>query len=381
VRTWADISGATNAGIMAWAESQAWVGAMAACSQDAQWHAEGDVWTHTKMVCAELERLAEWNALDRPAQIKLLLTGLFHDSGKPATTALDPESGRTRSPKHALVGTEIARRVLRELGCPLVQREEIAALVRYHGRPPYLLKQLKPDLEVISLSWLLNNHLLYLFALADTRGREAKEMTRPEENLHLWKLVAEENRCLDQPYPFANDQARFLFYREKLSSLHYVPHEDYRCTATLMSGLPGAGKDTWLAANAADRPVVALDAVREELEVAATDNQGEVIQAASEQCRVHLRAGRNFALNATNITRQMRQRWIGLFADYQARIEMVYLEPPLATLFTQNKRRLHPVPEKVILRLIDRLEPPTVTECHHLILQEFRAKKVADSKT
>jgi putative nucleotidyltransferase with HDIG domain len=84
---------------------------MAACNQDAQWHAEGDVWTHTKMVCAELEQLADWPSLDRTAQLKLLFTALFHDSGKPATTVLEPETGRTRSPKHALVGAEIARRV------------------------------------------------------------------------------------------------------------------------------------------------------------------------------------------------------------------------------------------------------------------------------
>src|SRR5882757_629363 len=111
---------------------------MAACQQDAQWHAEGDVWTHTKMVCAELERLAEWTALDRLSQIKLLFVALFHDSGKPATTAIDPETGRTRSPKHALVGAEIARRVLRKLECDLQTREEIVSLIRYHGRPPFL---------------------------------------------------------------------------------------------------------------------------------------------------------------------------------------------------------------------------------------------------
>jgi hypothetical protein len=31
--------------------------------------------------------------------------------------------------------------------------------------------------------------------IADTRGRTTTEMGRPEENLHLWKLVAEENGC------------------------------------------------------------------------------------------------------------------------------------------------------------------------------------------
>ncbi len=365
---WSDITRATNAEILAWAEARPWARAMAACQQDAQWHAEGDVWTHTRMVCAELERLADWPSLDRAAQLRLFFTALFHDAGKPATTVIDPDTGRTRSPKHALAGTEIARRVLRELECDLVTREEIAALVRFHGRPPFLLEKEKPEHEVISLSWQVNNRLLYLFALADTRGRQAKEMTRPEENLHLWKLVAEERGCFAGPYPFVNDHARFLFYRDQLSSLHYTPHEDYRCTVTLMSGLPGAGKDTWLAQHRPGLPVVSLDAVRVGLDVDATDNQGTVIQTAREQCREQLRAGRDFAFNATNLTRLMRGRWIELFADYAARIEIVYLEPPLPTVLARNRSRPRPVPEQVVLRLAERLEPPDRTEAHALTL-------------
>jgi predicted kinase len=33
--------------------------------------------------------------------------------------------------------------------------------------------------------------------------------------------------------------------------------------------------------------------------------------------------GRSFAFNATNLLRQTRRRWIDLFADYEARIEVV----------------------------------------------------------
>lgn len=368
---WSDIIRATNAQILTWAEAQPWARAMATCQQDAQWHAEGDVWTHTRMVCAELERLTDWPSLDRATQLNLLFTALFHDAGKPATTVLDPDTGRIRSPRHALAGAEIARRMLRELECGLVTREEIAGLVRFHGRPPFLLEKEGPEHEVISLSWQVNNRLLYLFALADTRGRQAKEMARPEENLDLWKLVAEERGCFDRPYPFVNNHARFLFYRDQLSSLHYMPHEDYRCMVTLMSGLPGAGKDTWLARHRPGVPVVSLDAIRSELDVDAMDNQGTVIQSAREQCREHLRAGRDFAFNATNITRQMRGRWIELFADYNARVEIVYLEPPLRTILMHNQRRTNPVPEKVIEQLLERLEPPTITECHALIIAEL----------
>ena len=141
----------------------------------------------------------------------------------------------------------------------------------------------------------------------------------------------------------------------------------YRCAVTLMSGLPGAGKDTWLSQNRAGLPVVALDAIRDVQEVDATDNQGKVIQTAREQCRAHLRAREDFAFNATNITRQMRQRWIELFADYDARIQIVYIEPPLATILAQNRRRANPVPENVVLRLLEKLEPPTAAECHDLV--------------
>jgi putative nucleotidyltransferase with HDIG domain len=368
MQTWKEIEGASVAEIVGWAESQSWACKMARCEQDSGWHAEGDVWNHTKMVCAELERLEEWRSLDRQAQMKLVFTALLHDSGKPRTTAIDPETGRTRSPKHAVVGAEIARGVLRDLGCGLEMREEIVALVRYHGRPPYLLEKEKPEHEVISTSCALSNRLLYLFALADTRGRSTNEMSRPEDNLHLWKLLCEEHRCFESRYAFANDQARFLFFRGELSSLFYTPHEDYRCTVTMMAGLPGAGKDTWLSIHRPGTPVVSLDAVRSELEIDATENQGEVIQEAREQCREHLRARRDFAFNATNTTQLTRRRWIDLFADYGARVEVVYIEPPLATISEQNRQRVEPVPTTVINRLTEKLEPPSIKEAHGLKL-------------
>jgi predicted kinase len=368
MKTWNEAKLVSIDEILAWAGTQPWAKRMAECPQDAEWHAEGDVWTHTRMVVAEVERLPEWLSLDREAQLKLLFTALFHDAGKPCTTGIDPVTGRTRSPKHALAGMELGRTVLRDLGCDLVFREEIASLIRYHGRPPYLLEKSDPAHEIISLSWLVNHRLLYLFALADTRGRRTREMSRPEEHIHLWKMVAEENGCLDRPYAFANDHARFLFYREALSSLHYAPHESYRCTVTLLSGLPGAGKDSWLARHRPGLPVVSLDDLRADLGAEATDNQGEVVQHAREACREHLRAGRDFAFNATNTVRRTRKRWVDLFADYDARVELVYLEPPLPVILGRNERRAKPVPKQVIERLVERLEPPTWAEAHSVTL-------------
>ena len=117
-------------------------------------------------------------------------------------------------------------------------------------------------------------------------------------------------------------------------------------------------------------PVVSLDDLRDELEVEATDDQGRVIQAARERCREHLRARTDFAFNATNTVPQTRKRWIDLFADYGARTEVVYLEPPLPVILERNARRQQRVPRSVIHRLLEKTEPPTWAEAHSVSLFE-----------
>lgn len=101
---------------------------------------------------------------------------------------------------------------------------------------------------------------------------------------------------------------------------------------TVISGLPGSGKDRWLGRNRLELPVIALDDIRGDLDVEPTDDPGQVAQVARQRCREYLGAGTSFAFNATNTVKQTRGRWIDLFADYNARIEIVYVEPPLERL-------------------------------------------------
>lgn len=367
---WEQLKTSTLDDITAWAELQPWCQAMADCPQDAEWHSEGDVWTHTKMVLGQLPELAEWPSLAPHEQVVLIFTALFHDVAKPLTSEIDPETGRVRSPKHAVKGEHVARSVLRDLGCDLQTREEISRMVRYHGRPAFLLEREEPTHEVVRLSWLVNNRLLYLFAMADTRGRDTDSMPRPEENLHFWKLMAEEADCYNQPYPFPTDHARFIFFRQREPNRNYVPHEDFACTVTMMAGLPGSGKDTWLSRNRGNLPTVSLDDIRADLGVDPTDNQGQVAQEAQQRCRAFLRAGTSFAFNATNTTRQTRGRWLDLCTGYNARIEIVYIEPAFETLLRQNQARNKTVPEPVIRRLAEKCEPPTWIECHQLVMSD-----------
>ncbi|MEW4452168.1 AAA family ATPase [Bremerella sp. JC817] len=363
---WQELQHASLDRLIGWAETQPWCRAMAECAQDAQWHAEGDVWTHTQMVLRQLEELEAWPTIGSHDRTVLKFTALFHDVAKPLTTRLDELTGRITSPKHAVKGEHVARAVLRELGCDVMTREAICRLVRYHGRPVFLTERDDPQHEVVRLSWMVNNRLLYWFALADSRGRDTDSMSRPEENLDLWQLAAEEVNCFDQPYPFVSDHARFTFLRAAEPNLYYVPHEQFRCRVTLMAGLPGSGKDTWIQRHREDWPVVSLDDLRQELEIDPTENQGVVAQAAQERCRELLRAGTSFVFNATNTMRQTRGRWLDLFASYDAHVEIIYLEPDFREILRQNRARTQRVPESVIHRLAERCEPPTWWECHRL---------------
>jgi len=132
--------------------------------------------------------------------------------------------------------------------------------------------------------------------------------------------------CFEKPYQFGIDHARFVFFRQKEPNLHYVPQEEFSCNVTLLSGLPGSGKDSWLKKHRNDLPILSLDDVRKELDIAPTDNQGKVAQLAKERRREHLRNRVPFAFNAINTMKLTRTRWIDLFADYNARIEIVYVE-------------------------------------------------------
>jgi predicted kinase len=87
-----------------------------------------------------------------------------------------------------------------------------------------------------------------------------------------------------------------------------------------------------------------------------------------------LRVGTSFAFNATNILRQTRGRWIDLFADYNARIELVWIEPSFERLLRQNGSRKDSVPEQVVRKLAAKCEPPTWTEGHGLLMIDGEAQ-------
>ena len=322
------------------------------------------------MVIEALTTLEEWRLLPAEERTLLFASALLHDVGKPACTQID-EMGKITSKGHARKGEHIARRILwsgDELPAPLplLPRETIAGLVRLHGLPLQFLDKSDPERAVIAASQSIRMDHVALLAEADVHGRICEDKAELLARVTLFREFCQELRCYRTPRSFATPYSRFVYFQNTTGDPNYNAYDTTTFEIILLSGLPGAGKDTWLQENIPQRPVISLDSIRKELHISPEETQGKVVQLAKERARQFMRQQQSFVWNATNITRLMRQQLVDLFISYGARIRIVYIDAPLAIIFKRNRTRQDYVPEHVIDKLIDKLEPPDPTEAHEV---------------
>ncbi len=371
---------------IAWDAADALIGIpsfrkMKSTPQDPVYHGEGDVYTHTRMVCRELIRLPAFGALPPRQKSELFLAALLHDVGKSETTRR--ENGRWTSPRHAETGAQIARAFLwRDCGLcgdpdAVSFRETVCALIRRHMLPVRLAERgeepegedgterlLRGIASVGELARDFSWHLLCLLAEADIAGRTADDVEEGKEKIGLCRMAAEDAGCLSAPFAFADAHTK----RAYLSGRNVLPDQnlfdDTSVEAVMMAGLPGTGKDTWIRARLPGLPMISLDAIRKELRISPTDgdSQGKVFQEAQERARDLLRREEPFVFNATNLTEDIRRKWIGLFERYGARVRVVYLETEWENRIARNAARREAVPESVVDRMLEKTALPMPAE-------------------
>ncbi len=346
-----------------------WIRQLEGVPQDPIHHGEGDVATHTRMAAEALAGLPQWRARSAEERVRLFAAVLLHDVAKPGCTRIE-QDGRITASGHSRAGDLITRRLLWEMGAPIAWREHVAALVRHHQVPFWALE--RPDLERIAfrVSLLARNDDLALLATADLLGRICTDTDEILENIALYQEYCVELNCLTAPRRFPSDHARFTYFRTPGADPNYAAYDDTRLTVTVLSGLPGVGKDYWIAQHRPDLPVVSLDELRQQLGVDPADDQGSVVAAAYQAAREYLRAGTPFVWNATNVSRRLRERCVSLIASYRGRVELVALEAPPEVIRARNAARPNPVPEAVLDRLVRRWETPDPTEAHTVLWVE-----------
>lgn len=158
------------------------VAAMEGCEQSPEFHPEGDVYTHTKIM---LELLQETSGLDTHPLLPWIV--LLHDVAKPAVAGLD-EKGIFRFPGHDKKGAEISEDILRRLRFSSKQAETITTSIRYHMQLKDVKKMRKSTLRRILLRPTIDLELELhrLDCLASHRGLDVYEFL-VEEKMRLEK--------------------------------------------------------------------------------------------------------------------------------------------------------------------------------------------------
>ncbi len=150
--------------------------------QDPEWHPEGDVFVHTRLVVDRARELID--DLPYPRQVTVMLAALAHDFGKPSTTEF--LEGRWRSRGHEEAGVLPTEEFLDRLNIHTLDgynvRAQVVALVRDHLKPGEFYKKRDEvgDGAFRRLARKCELDLLYRVAKADSLGRNAEWVPREE---------------------------------------------------------------------------------------------------------------------------------------------------------------------------------------------------------
>ncbi len=342
--------------------------ALSKTPQDPAHHGEGDILTHTRMVCRALWEDKAFQALDARERALLFSSALLHDIGKIKTTRV--EAGSVISPNHARTGSSLIRETLWSQmdlcgdGPSQSFRETLCALVRWHMLPMHLADAPDAPLrarKAASLGELLplfTWRKLLLLARTDALGRVCADRAELLEKVELALLTAEESGCLGGPWPFPDAHTRRAYLSGRRLSPSYSLYDDSWGEVLIMCGLPGTGKDYWLRHEHPELPCVSLDDIRRSWGVAPEKPQGAVAAEAKARARAYLRKRQSFAWNATSLTPDTRAGVVTLCEAYGARVKIVYLETREPVRQHRNAERKHPVPEHATRAMLSKLTPP-----------------------
>lgn len=370
---------------------------LAVTEQDPIWHAEGNVSIHTARVLEEIRHAPDYAERGPETKLILQLAAIFHDIGKPLTTRRKEIDGRERviSPRHADAGRNYLCLRLAALGLPWEIEERVLALTAFHHHPRRLVEDDAAPARWRLLARQCSPELLYALENADLRGRSCPDLEVQLEIVELFRMRCGELGIWSNSDPWSDWREAFeSAFADRAPAFRQHAFEaavkdaeggiiqsaeeglarawqlkDPAPELLLLWGPSGSGKSEWIRRHGAGATVVSLDELREELTGKREDQSmnGQVLQAARERLKRHLRKGDRVIFDATNLRRELRGPLLSLGLDYGARTGIVVLRTALPELEARNRKRLHPVPLAVLERQCAKLEWPGADEAHHLI--------------
>lgn len=381
--------------------------------QDPQWHAEGDVATHTRMVIEEVQAQLEVESLDLDPWGLLIvqLGALLHDIAKPLTTVRREHHGQERvlAPRHAQRGADwLGWRIL-ELGLPHPQARALLELVRLHHEPKFLIIKDAPASHFMRLMRQASMRMLYILELGDMRGRRCDDQQEQVELIELFRLAAQEYSSFDEPKaleafiaPLAEalkDEPASFIERAIMEGLwdleagtiythgealarSYQAKERFM-HVTLMCGPSASGKSTWVEQQASlGAEVISMDELRAKLGKDTSDQSqnAQVFAMAREQLKEGLRAQRDIIWDSTSLRYDQREAVLQTARRYGAHTTLAISHVSPSTFEARNRARSRQVPAQVLKRQLDGAQWPQLEEAHRTLYLDEHGQTIYDSR-
>lgn len=140
--------------------------------QDPRHHPEGDVFTHTCLVCKEANNSLHQGHTPGNFRNELVFAALCHDLGKVSTTVVTEEG--VTSAGHAEAGVPLAESLMKKLGMPLDLTKTVMVLTKEHmtvAETPRAVRRLSVRLDSVPMT------LWAALVTCDASGRNLGKVT------------------------------------------------------------------------------------------------------------------------------------------------------------------------------------------------------------
>ena len=339
--------------------------------QSPKWHSESEfVSGHVERVANECKSWIECkHNLDEEFAVILMMSALFHDIGKATTTFFKESDNMWHHYGHEVESEKITRRILWDLGYRL--REKICGIVRWHMEPFNIIRSKDPVSKIIDLqNKVYSLRSLYYMKKFDMRGSRSAdpELTKFDSIL----LDSFADICMSLNCFHSKNNIDEI--KKKINDL---TNKKPKLTVEMYIGLPGAGKDTAIAASMSDgkdRAIICRDDIRIELGycgegekyLGTNEEENKVTEVFNRKLKDAAEAGKVIVLNNMNNRRKYRDAYKQMLKDYNVCWKYIYVE---ASELNKNiERRKGQIHELAFRKMVETFEFPTSDEYDELLI-------------
>ena len=333
--------------------------------QSPKWHSESEfVSGHVERVANECKSWIECkHNLDEEFAVILMMSALFHDIGKATTTFFKESDDMWHHYGHEVESEKITRRILWDLGYRL--REKICGIVRWHMEPFNIIRSKDPVSKIIDLqNKVYSLRSLYYVQKFDMRGSRSAdpELTKFDSIL----LDSFADICMSLNCFHSKNNIDDI--KKKINDL---TNKKPKLTVEMYIGLPGAGKDTAIAASMSDgkdRAIICRDDIRVELGfceegekyLGTNDEENKVTEVFNRKLKDAAESGKVIVLNNMNNRRKYRDAYKQMLKDYNVCWKYIYVE---ASELNKNiERRKGQIHDLAFRKMVETFEFPTPEE-------------------